>query len=200
MDRLSRIEWPATHFAHSPRGDGVRRTWRWVLVVAIAAGVLAWFVLRAQRDAKTVRRSHAPSNDRASDSTAPAPPALRSLANTTTSVSSAGTPANSGAPNQNSGSTPSIIQKIRRVLIADPKRAEELARQDRERFPDSLDADERDALLVAAIYNQHQPLRARLEARHYLRRHPHGRYAEQLMEVTGAHMPVPIAPPPPVSP
>jgi hypothetical protein len=86
-----------------------------------------------------------------------------------------------------------FIVDIRALLIEDPKRAEELARADQERFPDSPDADERDALLVAAIYNQHQPLRARREARNYLRRHPHGRYAEELMHVTGARIPAPSA-------
>jgi hypothetical protein len=36
-------------------------------------------------------------------------------------------------------------------------------------------------------------LRARLETRRYLRRHPGGRFAEQVMHVTGATMPVPTA-------
>jgi hypothetical protein len=96
-----------------------------------------------------------------------------------------------GEPTPHSGST--IIQEIRAVLTEDPKLAEELARADREQFPDSPDADERDALLVAAVYNQRNPLRARLETRHYLRRHPNGRFAEQLMHVTGAHRPIPAA-------
>jgi hypothetical protein len=97
-----------------------------------------------------------------------------------------------GGPTPDNASA--IIQEIRAVLTEDPKLAEQWARAHKEQFPDSPDADERDALLVAAIYNQRDPLRARLETRRYLRRHPNGRFAEQLMHVTGAHRPVLSAP------
>ncbi len=75
------------------------------------------------------------------------------------------------------------------MLTEAPELAEQLARADQERFPDRPDADERDALLVAAVYNQHQPTRARKEARVYFRKHPDGRFKDFLQKGTGASVP-----------
>ena len=77
------------------------------------------------------------------------------------------------------------------MLTEDPVLAEQPARADQERFPDRPEADERDALLVAAVYNQKQPTRARKEARRYFRQHPDGRYREFLQKGTGAFVPPP---------
>lgn len=110
-------------------------------------------------------------------------------------MSSSNIPAASNGAGQNGGPPPSIIADIRAVLVENPKLAEELARADQEQFPNGPHADERDALLVAAIFNQHRLMEARREARNYLRRHPRGRYAEQLMQRTGAVMPVSTASP-----
>jgi hypothetical protein len=92
-------------------------------------------------------------------------------------------------PGAGSSSPSPVISEIRAVLVDNPRLAEELARADQERSPDSPDADERDALLVAAVFNQHHHWDARREARLYLQRHPDGRFAEFITEQTGAHVP-----------
>lgn len=97
-------------------------------------------------------------------------------------------PANA-LPGAGSSSQSRVISEIRAVLVDNPRLAEEFARADQERSPDSPDADERDALLVAAIFNQHHHWEARREARLYLQRHPDGRFAEFITEQTGAHVP-----------
>ncbi len=90
--------------------------------------------------------------------------------------------------------SPPIITEIRHALVANPGEAEALARADQERFPDGPYADERDALLVAAIFNQHDPLRARLEGRNYLTHHPNGRYVDFLKKYARATLPPSPAP------
>lgn len=90
-------------------------------------------------------------------------------------------------------SEPRVIAQIRDTVKSNPKLAEQLAREDRERSPFDPDADERDALLVAAVFNQRQVDRARNEARDYFRRHPNGRFTEYLIQEIG------VRPPPPRS-
>lgn len=76
----------------------------------------------------------------------------------------------------------SAIQRIRENVKTNPRLAEILARQDREQNPDGPDADECDAQLVAAVFNQGELGRARAEARYYFRRHPGGKYTKFLSE------------------
>lgn len=87
-----------------------------------------------------------------------------------------------------------IIAEIRAVLEEDPALAEKIAREDQKQHPDSPSADERDALLVAAIHNQHDPWRARKEARIYFRRHPNGKWVDFLQKATKASVPKPASP------
>jgi hypothetical protein len=76
----------------------------------------------------------------------------------------------------------SLKQKIRDSLAANPRLAEALAREERERFPgDSPEFDQRDALLVMAVYNQGEIDLASREADYYLEHHPNGRYREKLI-------------------
>jgi hypothetical protein len=82
--------------------------------------------------------------------------------------------------------TTSAIEQIRAAVRTDPKLAESLALEDQQEDPNSPDADERDALLVAAVFNQRQPYRARIEAQRYYERHPGGRYTDYLIRETGA--------------
>lgn len=79
-----------------------------------------------------------------------------------------------------------LMQQIRDSLTTNPRLAEILAREGRQRFPDSPDSDERDMLLVGALFNQGRLDRARIEARSYFARHPAGRFTRDLIALTGA--------------
>jgi hypothetical protein len=88
-----------------------------------------------------------------------------------------------------------LIQQIRDSLLSNPRLAETLAREGRQRFPDSPGADERDALLVLALMNQRRVERAHLEARYYFDHHPDGRFGDRVSFLTRVH-PRPAGPNP----
>jgi hypothetical protein len=81
----------------------------------------------------------------------------------------------------------SLMQQIRASLLDNPRLAETLAREGRQRFPDSPQADARDALLVTALTNQQRFGRARLEARCYFDHHPNGRFGDRVSFLTRVH-------------
>jgi hypothetical protein len=80
-----------------------------------------------------------------------------------------------------------LMQQLRANVKSNPQLAESLAREDRQRFPDSSESDERDALLVDALINQQRIGAARSETYYYLDHHPGGRFAEHLFVMTGVH-------------
>jgi hypothetical protein len=80
-----------------------------------------------------------------------------------------------------------LMRQIRENVKANPALAESLAREGRQRFPDSADSDERDALLVDALINQQRIGAARSETYYYLDHHSNGRYVEHLFVMTGVH-------------
>jgi len=82
---------------------------------------------------------------------------------------------------------PTLMQQIRTHVKSDPPLAEALAREGRQRFADSPDSDERDALLVDALINQQRIGAARSETYYYFNHHPGGRFAEHLFIMTGVH-------------
>jgi hypothetical protein len=86
-----------------------------------------------------------------------------------------------------------LLGEIRANVRRDPRRAEDLARQARALFPDSPNADERDALLVDALINQERIGAARSETYYYYDHHPNGRFGAHLFSMTGVH-PSPPAP------
>ena len=86
-----------------------------------------------------------------------------------------------------------LMRQIRENVKSNPVLAEALAREGRQRFPDSPDSDERDALLVDALINQQRIGAARSEAYYYFDHHPQGRFREHLFYMTGVH-PVPRGP------
>ncbi len=86
-----------------------------------------------------------------------------------------------------------LMQQIRDNVRANPALAEALAREGRQRFPDSTDSDERDALLVDALINQQHIGAARSETYYYIKHHPTGAFAEHLFVMTGVH-PTPMGP------
>jgi hypothetical protein len=81
------------------------------------------------------------------------------------------------------------MQQLRALVKSDPEKAEALAREARQRFPDSADADERDALLVDALLNQQRIGAARSETYYYFDHHPGGVFTEHLFAMTGVHPP-----------
>ncbi len=78
-----------------------------------------------------------------------------------------------------------LMQQIRDNVKANPPLAEALAREGRRRFPNSPDADERDALLVDALINQQRIGPARDETYYYMDQHPQGRFRQHLFIMTG---------------
>jgi hypothetical protein len=80
-----------------------------------------------------------------------------------------------------------LLQQIRANVKSNPPLAETLAREGRARFPNSPDADERDALLVDALINQQRIGAARSETYYYFDHHPGGRFANHLFAMTGVH-------------
>ena len=80
-----------------------------------------------------------------------------------------------------------LLQQIRENVRSNPQLAESLAREGRNRFPDGVDAEERDALLVDALINQQRIGAARSETYYYLDHYPAGRFAEHLFVMTGVH-------------
>ena len=90
-----------------------------------------------------------------------------------------------------------LMQQLRDSVRNNPPLAESLAKEGRQRFPDSAQSDERDALLVDALINQQRIGAARSETYYYLDHHPDGRYAQHLFMMTGVHpTPKPPAPRP----
>jgi len=86
-----------------------------------------------------------------------------------------------------------LTREIRENVRSNPARAEKLARESRQRFPESANADERDALLVDALINQERIGDARSETYYYNDHHPNGHFAEHLFVMTGVH-PMPLGP------
>jgi hypothetical protein len=80
-----------------------------------------------------------------------------------------------------------LMQELRAQVKSDPAKAESLAREARQRFGDSPDADERDALLVDALINQQKIGSARSETYYYFDHHPGGRFSDHLAAMTGVH-------------
>ncbi len=82
-----------------------------------------------------------------------------------------------------------LMQQLRPLVRNNPRRAETMARDARQRFGDSADSDERDALLVNALINQAQIGAAREEALYYFAHHPKGKFAQQVFTMTGMRPP-----------
>jgi hypothetical protein len=162
---------------------------RWVVALAVAAaGVAGWQLLRSST---TPGPTKPPSGQQGSGagiarpaaSKEPAPGPIPNARDSSATAADAGLPApDAGATD---GRIPPEILEIRAVLLTEPGRAEQLVYRDRERFPGSPFADERDALLVSAIQNQRRPLEARAAARRYLRDHPNGRFKDFVIQATG---------------
>ena len=82
-----------------------------------------------------------------------------------------------------------LMGQIRALLKSNPEQAEALAREARRRFPEGIDSDERDALLVEALINQQHIGAARDEAHYYFTHHPGGRYTGGMWVMTGVRPP-----------
>jgi len=172
------------------------RVRRWVAGGVVAFGVAACLWLREDPESRTADpRRAAASASPASSAPAAAPLGSGALANPANAAASAavGSATVAAADRVDAGATTlapaAVIDEIRAALVHDPAFAEQLAREDQKRNPDSPAADERDALLVSAVYNQRDPWRARKEAGIYFERHPNGKWVDFLHRGTGAAIP-----------
>jgi hypothetical protein len=149
-------------------------------LAAIAYGAFLW-IRHADRAPAPTSKEAAPVGPR---TTTPTPPP--SLAPPPPRLAPA-----SAAPEATDERT--LMQQLRAVVKSDPVKAEALAREGRQRFPDGGEADERDALLVDALINQQRIGAARSETYYYFDHHPGGRFTEHLFTMTGVH-PTPRGP------
>jgi hypothetical protein len=79
----------------------------------------------------------------------------------------------------------SLKQRLRDNIATNPRLAEDLVIEGRRRFPgDTPESDERDAMMVTAVYNQGKIDLAYREADYYLEHHPNGRYREKLISLS----------------
>lgn len=78
-----------------------------------------------------------------------------------------------------------LMHQMRQLLAPDPRQAEALAREGRRQFPGSPDEDERDMIIVAALYNQGDIAGRRREARYYFEHHPNGRFTNEVIYLGG---------------
>jgi hypothetical protein len=81
----------------------------------------------------------------------------------------------------------STMQQLRAELETNPRLVESLARELRRQFPDGKDADERDAILVGAVYNQRKFGVAKAEGQYYVKHHPQGQFLKYVAVLTGMH-------------
>jgi hypothetical protein len=87
-----------------------------------------------------------------------------------------------------------FLKKIKDNVRANPDLAVALARQARQAFGDSTQADERDKLLVDALINLQKIGAARDETLYYYQHHPAGQYRQYLWSMTGARPEPPTGP------
>jgi hypothetical protein len=172
----------------------IDRWWVIALVVVATAGAVGCYLLRGSSVPHQAASRPLPPRTRDEPATGVPTPAARDepapAAPPSAQPSAVAAVADRGATPDASAPTPGIspqIVEIRAVVLSDPARAEQLIYADREAFPGSPFADERDALLVSAIHNQHRPQEARAAARSYLRDHPNGRFVDFVTRATGVH-------------
>ena len=163
---------------------------RSVAIVVIAGALILAVVLLVRRGKHATREPTAPQEQSAiftaPAETAPAPEDLGAAPQ-----SPHLNPAPSGRVIDKTDDA--IIAELRENVRSNPQRAEQLARESRQRFPESTNGDERDALLVDALINQQRIGAARSETYYYYDHHPEGRFTEHLFVMTGVH-PTPVGP------
>lgn len=82
-----------------------------------------------------------------------------------------------------------FIQHLHVLETTNPRLAASLALEDRQRYPNTPDAEERDVVLVAALHNQRDIDGASSEAWYYFVHHPNGQFTSYLSELTGVCAP-----------
>jgi hypothetical protein len=168
-----------------------------LLLAAMAAGVVLWSRLSPRQG---VSQSESPEH---TDTSSVVPPLPATTASVPAVVDSNPSPPpvvpppsapNRGVQATGTGSEEQfLVEQVRALVRADPVRAEALARESRQRFPQGETADERDALLVDALVNQQRIGAARDESYYYFQHHPGGQFGEHLFIMTGAR-PAPQGP------
>jgi hypothetical protein len=83
----------------------------------------------------------------------------------------------------------SFIRRLHALEGTNPQLAATLALEDRQRSPNSPDAEERDVVLVAALNNGRDIQGAKREAWYYFMHYPNGKYTKYLSTLTGLKPP-----------
>ena len=83
----------------------------------------------------------------------------------------------------------SLVQRLHTLEVTNPQLAVTLALEDRQRFPDRPDAEERDMILVTALNNSRDVLRARDQAWYYFMHYPQGQYTDYISKLSGISPP-----------
>jgi hypothetical protein len=156
-------------------GHGVRRG----ILPMVAAGLLACFV--ARRIVGSNSTSRAQPQLAVSSATSEDTKTGRQLA----AVVASAHPVRS--PDPDTSDPKALMRGIREAVKSDPKLSETLARRHRQEFADSSEADERDAFLVYAVYNQRRFRDASLEAHYYLEHHPSGQFVRSIEDIERTH-------------
>ena len=78
-----------------------------------------------------------------------------------------------------------LLHRLHTLEATNPRLASSLALQDRERFPNSPDAEERDMVLVTALHNQRDLLGAQREAWYYFMHYPDGQFTDYVSKLSG---------------
>jgi hypothetical protein len=86
--------------------------------------------------------------------------------------------------NPDPGNQEPLIRRLHQLHATNPGLAVSLAREDRERNPQSPDAEERDMVLVAALHNDRDIVGARNEAWYYFMHYPNGKFIDYLTKLT----------------
>lgn len=78
-----------------------------------------------------------------------------------------------------------LLRRLHALEGTNPDLAASLALEDRQRSPNSQDAEERDMVLVAALYNGRDIDGAKREAWYYFQHYPNGKFTDYLSKLTG---------------
>jgi hypothetical protein len=82
-----------------------------------------------------------------------------------------------------------LLQRLHALEVTNPWLAASLALEDRQRFPDNPEAEERDMLLITSLNNQRDILGARGQAWYYFMHYPRGRFTDFVSKLSGISPP-----------
>jgi hypothetical protein len=158
----------------------MRRNYYAPVIIAILALGLAFYWLGSKQDPK---QPHGVPSAVAQEAE-PIPEVPEVLPNPAIAARDAGTDAGPRVVDKES-----LIQRLHVLEGTNPGLAASLALEDRQRFPNSPDAEERELILVTALHNQRDIDGAKREAWYYFMHYPNGRFTAFLSGLTGIEPP-----------